>query len=138
MKSTDAEIQLRLDTIYEMVVKGASRKYIVRYASENWKITSRQTDEYLSRVYDEIKNTFTIEKKQEIISKQLAQLDDLYVKSYMIEDFRECRSIIESRSKLLGLNEPTKSDVTTNGKEINRPITPEEAKKLADELDNEY
>ena len=30
------------------------------------------------------------------------------------------------------------SDVTTNGKEINRTITPEEAKKLADELDNEY
>lgn len=125
MKSTDAEIQLRLDTIYEMVVKGASRKYIVRYASENWKITSRQTDEYLSRVYDEIKNTFTIEKKQEIISKQLAQLDDLYVKSYTIEDFRECRSIIESRSKLLGLNEPTKSDVTTNGKEISKNITVE-------------
>lgn len=30
------------------------------------------------------------------------------------------------------------TDVTTNGKEINRPISVEEAKKLADELDNEY
>lgn len=30
------------------------------------------------------------------------------------------------------------SDVTTNGKEINRPLTAEEAKKLADELDNKY
>lgn len=138
MKATDAEIQLRLDTIYEMVVKGASRKYIVRYASENFKISSRQTDEYLSRVYDEIKNTFGTEKKQEIISKQLAQLDDLYVKSYTIEDFRECRSIIESRSKLLGLNEPSKTDLTTNGKEINQPLSIEQAKKLADELDNNY
>ena len=122
MKATDAEIQLRIDTIYEMVVKGASRKYIVRYCSEKFKISSRQTDEYLSRVYDEIKNTFDTEKKQQIISKQLAQLDDLYVKNYTIEDYRECRNIIESRSKLLGLNEPIKSDVTTNGKEINNLI----------------
>jgi len=104
MKSTDAEIQLRIDTIYEMVVKGASRKYIVRYCSENWKISSRQTDEYLSRVYEEIKNTFTVEDKQKLVSKQLSQLDDLYVKNYTIEDFRECRNIIESRAKLLGLN----------------------------------
>lgn len=32
----------------------------------------------------------------------------------------------------------SKVDVTTNGKEINRPITVEEAKKIADDLNNEY
>jgi len=110
-KATDAEIQLRIDTIYEMVVKGTSRKNIVRYCSEKFSISSRQTDEYLSRVYQEIKDTFTIEDKQQIILKQMAQLDDLYVKNYTIEDFRECRNIIESRSKLLGLNEPDKNEL---------------------------
>lgn len=30
------------------------------------------------------------------------------------------------------------TDVTTNGESINKPLTVEEAKKLADELDNEY
>lgn len=118
-KSTDAEILLRINTIYEMVVKGASRKYIVRYCSENFKISSRQTDEYLKRVYEEIKETYSPEEKEKLISKQMAQLDDLYVKNYTIEDFRECRNIIESRSKLLGLNAADKHDLTTNGKDIN-------------------
>lgn len=121
MKATDAEIQLRLDTIYEMVVKGASRKYIVRYCSENYKISSRQTDEYLSRVYDEIKSTFTTEDKQSIISKHLAQLENLYQKNYTIEDFRECRNILDSISKLIGLNAPEKTDITTNGQSISEP-----------------
>ena len=41
----------------------------------------------------------------------------------------------DDERKKLSMNH---TDVTTNGKEINRTITPEEAKKLADELDNEY
>lgn len=110
-KATNAEIELRLATIYEMVVKGCSRKYIVRYCSESFKITSRQTDEYLSRVYNEIKELYGDEYKKTIIQKQLAQLDDLYVKNYTIEDFRECRNIIESKNKMLGLNQPDKTQV---------------------------
>ena len=32
----------------------------------------------------------------------------------------------------------SKIDVTTNGREINQPLSIEQAKKLADELDNDY
>ena len=117
-KSTDAEIELRIATVYEMVVKGASRKYIVRYGSENWNISSRQIDDYLKRVYEDIKEAYGNEYKEQVLNKQLAQLDDLYVKNYTIEDFRECRNIIESKSKLLGLNAPLKTDVTTQGEKI--------------------
>jgi len=113
-KSTDAEVELRIATVYEMVVKGAARKYIVRYGSETWNVSSRTIDEYLNRVYLEIKETFGQEYKESIISKQLAQLDDLYVKNYTIEDFRECRNLIETKSKLLGLNEPDKTNVNIN------------------------
>lgn len=134
MKATDAEIQIRINTIFDMVVKGISRKNIVRYCAENFKIESRQVDEYLSRVYDEIKETYSKEDKEKLISKQMAQLDDLYLKSYNNEDYRECRSIIESRSKLLGLNAPDKTDVTTNGKEISNALTSETINKLIDKL----
>ncbi len=106
-KSTDAEIELRIATVYEMVVKGCSRKYIVRYCAENYKIESRQVDVYLKRVHDEIKENFSKEDKEKLISNCLARLNDLYVKSYIIEDFRECRNIIETESKLIGLNAPT-------------------------------
>lgn len=115
-KSTNAEIELRIATIYEMVVKGCSRKFIVRYGSENWNISSRQIDDYLKSVYEEIKEIYGKNYKETIIQKQLVQLDDLYVKNYTIEDFRECRNIIESKSKLLGLNEPSKIEQTINDK----------------------
>lgn len=121
-KSTDAEIELRIATVYEMVVKGASRKYIVRYGSENWKISSRQIDDYLKRVYEDIKEAYGDEYKEQVLNKQLAQLDDLYIKNYTIEDFRECRNIIESKSKLLGLNAPFKTEVTV----IEQPLFPDE------------
>lgn len=39
-------------------------------------------------------------------------------------------------ARIQGIKE--QSDVTTNGESINKPLTIEEAKKLADELDNEY
>tara|TARA_R110000796_G_scaffold82566_2_gene180930 strand:+ start:250 stop:660 length:411 start_codon:yes stop_codon:yes gene_type:complete len=134
-KSTDAQIQLRLNTIYEMVVKGASRRDIVRYCSEQYKITSRQTDEYLKRTYEDIKTTFSQEDKELIVSKQLMQLDDLYAKNYESSDFRECRMVVESRSKLLGLNEPVKQDITTNGKDVTTPnLTSEQVDKLLDKL----
>jgi hypothetical protein len=132
MKATEAEIELRIATIYEMVVKGCSRKYIVRYSAENWKIASRQVDEYLKRVYDEVKETFSSEQKELLIAKQLAQLEELYMKNYTIEDFRECRNIIESRSKLLGLNKPSEIDLkadikTTNIIQLGNGIKPNEA-----------
>ena len=113
-KSTNAEIELRIATIYEMVVKGCSRKMIVRYGSETWNISSRQIDDYLKIVYEEIKSTYGQDYKEKLIEKQLAQLDDLYVKNYTIEDFRECRNLIETKSKLLGLNEPDKQSISLN------------------------
>jgi hypothetical protein len=111
MKSTDAEVELRISIIYEMIIKGMSRKYIIRYGSEHWSVSSRTIDEYLKRVNAEIKEVFGNEYKRNLLSKQLAQLEDLYVKNYKIDDFRECRGIIESRSRMLGLNEPDKLEV---------------------------
>jgi hypothetical protein len=122
-KSTNAEIELRIATIYEMVVKGCSRKMIVRYGSETWNITSRQIDDYLKLVYLEIKETYGQDYKEKLIEKQLAQLDDLYVKNYTIEDFRECRNLIETKSKLLGLNEPDKQNVNINNFDIKAVIS---------------
>lgn len=111
MKSTNAEIELRVSTIYEMVVKGCDRAYIVRYGSKEWSISSRQIDDYLKTVHEQIKETFGEDYKKNLLEKQLAQLDNLYVKNYTIEDFRECRNIIETKNKMLGLNSAEKIDL---------------------------
>lgn len=117
-KGTNAEIELRIATVYEMVVKGCSKKYILRYCAENFNIETRQTEHYLKRVHDDIKENYGEKYKEDLIEKQLAQLDNLYVKNYTIEDFRECRNVIESKSKLLGLNAPSKLTLEGGDKPI--------------------
>jgi hypothetical protein len=119
-KQTDAEIELRIATLYEMVVKGCSRAYIVRYCSEKYQITERHVDTYLSKVRDLIKETYNEDYKQSLLNTHLAQLEDLYIKNYTIEDFRECRNIIESKNKLLGLDAPIKTENTNKNFDINK------------------
>jgi len=117
-RSTEAQLELRIATLYEMIVKGCSRAYILRFTAEQWELESRQTDTYLAIVSERIQNTYGIDYKKTILSNHLAQLEDLYAKNYTIEDFRECRNIIESRNKLLGLNEVTKSEVVLTTRNI--------------------
>ena len=114
-KGTDAEIELRIATIYEMIVKGCSRAYILRYSADNWNIEERTVDSYLSKVRDLIKETYGDEYKESILNNHLAQLEDLYIKNYTIEDFRECRNIIESKNKMLGLNAAEKIQTEHSG-----------------------
>jgi len=111
-KSTDAEIEIRVAKIYEFICKGFDYTYMVRHASIAWKISSRQLDTYILKAKEQIKNTYGQDYKETILSNHLAQLEDLYIKNYSIDDFRECRSIIESRNKLLGLNEATKIEIS--------------------------
>ena len=121
-KSTNAEIELRVSVIYDMIIKGCSRKEIVQFGSNKWSITNRQVDDYIAKANDDIKEVYGQDYKEMIINKQLAQLDDLYNKNYQLNDLRECRNLIESKSKLLGLNAPTKTDITTGGDKIETTI----------------
>ena len=120
VKSTDIELRNRLLIVYKMVIEGYSKANIVRYGSEKWKIGERQIEDYLFKVKDKIKETYSNPYKESILNTHLAQLDDLYRKSYEFEDFKECRAILESRGKLLGLNEPEKIDLST--KDITPPV----------------
>lgn len=122
-KGTKAEVELRVQTVYEMILKGATRPFIMRYAAEKWDLSERTVDEYMCRARDIIRETFEDRDRERLIIDTIAKLSDLYVKNYTIEDFRECRNILESRSKLLGLNEADKIDVVTEARPILLDIT---------------
>lgn len=119
-KATNAEIDLRVSSVYEMIVKGHTRSMIVRFSSENWGIGERQTEDYIASARKLINENYGEKYRENILEKHLAQLDKLYAKNYANEDFRECRNLIESVSKLLGVGEfnKTKIDHTTQGKPI--------------------
>mgnify|MGYP007062032771 CR=1 FL=1 len=47
-RSTQAELALRIDTIYGMLCDGKSRANIILTSTEMWGITERQTDNYIA------------------------------------------------------------------------------------------
>lgn len=120
-KATIAESELRTALVYEMIVKGCNKNYIVRFCTEKYNIRLRQIEVYIAKATEQIKLNYGEKYKENIVAKHLAQLDDLFVKNYTIEDFRECRNLIESKNKMLGLNAPTRTDITTNGQSITSP-----------------
>jgi len=48
-RSTAAAVNFRVDTVYGLLCDGKSRGEILRFSSENWKISDRQTDELIRR-----------------------------------------------------------------------------------------
>ena len=109
-KVTNAELELRVATVSEMIIKGLGREKICRYATKNWAVSDRQVDRYISKAWDKIEKNTDFDVKQEL-KLQRARFEDLFQKNYTIQDYREARQVLDSIAKLLGLNEPEKHEV---------------------------
>lgn len=48
-KSTNTEIDNRVNQVYDLLLRGYSKTQIVRYCAENFKVSLRQTESYLQR-----------------------------------------------------------------------------------------
>lgn len=121
-KSDSSEMEKRIHTIYLMLLQGFQRKQVIQYCADNFKIGERQTDEYLGKAREIIKsniNCDTSNKKNEVLN----QFYDLYQKNYALEDYKECKSVLMAIAGILGVQAPTKTDITSNGSTIsNTPI----------------
>ena len=48
-KSTNVEIDERVNAVYDLLLRANSRTQIVRYAAETWQVSERQADLYMTR-----------------------------------------------------------------------------------------
>lgn len=48
-KSTNVEIDERINTVYDLLLRAYSRTQIVRYCAECWDIAERQAENYIAR-----------------------------------------------------------------------------------------
>lgn len=93
-----------------------NRRFLLQFLTEkyNWPVTERTLDNYIKDAKDMLK---VVQENELEFEKSLAlnRLDALYSINYKINDYRECRSIIETRAKILGFNEPEKVDLKVEG-----------------------
>jgi hypothetical protein len=48
-KSTNVEIDERVNTVYDLLLRAYSRTQIVRYCAEHWNVGERQAENYMAR-----------------------------------------------------------------------------------------
>lgn len=106
-KSSGLEVQSRIETIANLLSKFYSRREILQYCSKktDWNVSNRQIDKYISEAKKWLKEQVN---EDEIKAKISNEFGYLYKKNLSIDDFRECRALLESFAKLYGISAPEK------------------------------
>ena len=119
IRSSEIEKNKRVQIIAKLILEGYSNTHILlQIIAEKYKSWGKE-DRMIYNYIKEAKALLSeiakndIEFERELV---LNRLEALYTMNYKIQDFRECRNIIESRSKILGINAPTKVEVNTSTK----------------------
>lgn len=104
-KATKHEINTRVNTVVSMLGRGLNRMDIVQYAAKNWHVESRQTDAYIARARDIIKERFE-RNSDEWICDIMASYDEIFKHQMngdkgQKQDYRGAKLTLDSMVKLL-------------------------------------
>lgn len=111
-KMTKVEVEKFITESISMIMHNhMSYTEYVDYCKKEKKLSEAQSNTYWKRVFELIKEKYTLERDKEI-DKHLYHLWDIYGQSIDKGDFNTARQILSDISKLKGLNEPDKVDVT--------------------------
>jgi hypothetical protein len=114
-----AEVQLRIQTVAEMLAKGLSNAEILRIIqstdtkAQGWSLSQDRAYVYL-RLAKRVLRENANDKVPDLIALAVTRYTDLYKRNYQIQDFRECRQIQDSLNKLLGLTIEQQNNITLN------------------------
>jgi len=104
-KATLIESAQRVDTIFDMILQGASRSDVIRYCSEEYGIGERQSEVYMKKAR-ELMQADAEKARSDNFAIAVARYNRLFAKNYKIQDFRECRNVQQALDKLTGVAAP--------------------------------
>lgn len=141
-RKDNLHLEVRHKQVAILILNGyAKRAFLLQKIAEEypgWGVSERQIDNYIKDARELIKNQLTPEEL--IMEKDIAlsRFDSLYVMNQKIQDYRECRNIINDRMKLLGISvekiDHSSKDGTMSPVE---KLTPARAKEIDEALENE-
>ena len=86
-----------------MLCRGTSRANIILYASENWDITERQTDTYLSRARVRLEEDCAM-TREAFMAEALAGYRELREASFKRGQFMCSKQALDAMVQLVGIN----------------------------------
>ena len=99
-KATNIEIDRRIHKIYDLLLLGNSKTQIARYCAENYSVSLRQTEEYLSRARILQEKDAPLERPQWLIGA-IARLADYERRASMENQLQTAIRAVEMQAKLL-------------------------------------
>ena len=106
-KSNAAQMQVRIDAVFELLLQGVSRRGALQYAARNgWGVSPRQVDNYIRAAKTELARLAEVDRREEL-GTATAQLRMLFMRALAKGDLRSARAIRKDLTALLGLEAPT-------------------------------
>ena len=99
-KSTNAEIESRVRTVYGLLIKSYSRFDILQYAAEQWDVSERTADIYMQRARLLIAKDSEIERP-EWLAAAIARLVKYEQKAGRDENLQLAIKALETQAQLL-------------------------------------
>ena len=98
-KCTNAEMALRVRKVGELILMGASRCEIIRFAAEKWDVGERMVDTMMERARAQFEKDWDIERPA-MVAQQLARMQLVTKHAFKNEDFRSVISASRYQAEL--------------------------------------
>lgn len=105
-KSTMAEKQFRVNTVYGLLCDGASRQDILRFCAENWDIGTRQAEKYTQEAREMIDHDCQL-SRQQFLAETIASLRQVRQSAGRRGQHQVVVNAIRLQAELVGLTGKT-------------------------------
>ena len=99
-KSTNIEIDERINTVYKLLLEGNSRTQILQYGADTWGLKPRQLEEHIKRARDHQRLDAELERP-EWLHESLCALKDIQRKATSKSQHSTALKAIELQARLL-------------------------------------
>ena len=101
-RSTAAEINFRVDTVYGLLTEGMSRGQIVQFCAKQWNLQNRQADEYIQRARIRLEEDAAMTRPA-WIAEALGRLRTYEQSAYKRGQTQVAINAVQLQAKLIGL-----------------------------------
>jgi len=99
-KSTNVEIDERVNAVYDLLLRAYSRTQIVRHCSETWNVGERQAENYISRARQLMALDAELERPQ-WLAAAIARLVDYERRASEANQLNVALKALEDQARLL-------------------------------------
>ena len=102
-KSTKIEVNHRVNACYKLLAEGQSRSQILLYCSENWGVSERQGETYLSRAREKLLEDCEMERPA-WIAEALQRLRTYEQAAFKEKQNQTAINSVQALAKLIGID----------------------------------